>query len=757
MAVAAPAIAQEDDAARLTPVLLEVSINGIAQDVTALLRAPDGTIYAPAAAFKAWRLRIPRTHPITVEGESHYPLSGISGVKAAENAAAQRLDIEAAPSAFQSSTLSVARDGRSAPDAQGLGAYVNYDILAERTGRTQSLGGAFEAVLFTPKGVGAATGVASLGDRSRFRRLDTSWTFDSPSRMASLRIGDSFTRGGVGGAPLRFGGIQLARNFATQPGFLTLPLPAVRGSAAAPSVVDVFVNNTLATQREVAAGPFRLDQLPVVTGSGDVRLVVRDALGRESVVTQSYYTASQLLRSKLHDFSYEIGFLRDNFGGSGREYGALAASATHRYGFSDNFTGEIHIEATRKTQVIGLGADVLHPRLGVFSASVAASKTRTGSGGLASFGFERQANGFSLGARGELTSRHYSHVGLPDGQFAPSRTAQAFIGIPTRFGSLSANYLLRDGRGEPGLQLVGATASFRLGWLGSLQFTAQHVVSGEKRTRFGLFLTRPLGFGRSVSSSAEFGSGRRTGRVAVQQSLPVGEGFGYRASASDGDFGRFNGWAGYQGALGLYEVEVTRAGGQTGIRAGTSGTIGLMARDLFAARRLSESFAQVRVDGVEGVRVYANNQLVGRTNKAGILLVPKLHSYDQNQIRIDPADVPFEYEISEVERTVRPYLRSGVMVRFKSAAVAGGMIKVVGENGLPIPAGSTLVKLENQQGFIMAPGGEAYVTGLEASNRMRATWGEDACEFTLAFAKADTSRQQLGTFTCVSRGKARLD
>lgn len=748
LAIATPAVAQEGDASKLSPVLLEVSLNGIAQEVAALLRDPAGRIYAPRAAFLSWRLRLPHKPSLVFEGEDYYLLSAVAGVDTTEDSANQRLSIEAAAEAFQASTVSVAQSRKVAAQAESFGAYLNYDLLAEKNASQKSLGGAVEAVLFTSRGVAAATAVARIGDQSRLTRLDTSWTFDSPERMASLRIGDSFTRGGTGGAPLRFGGIQLARNFATQPGFLTLPLPSVAGSAAAPSVIDVFVNNALASQREVEAGPFRLDELPVVSGSGDVRLIVRDALGRESITTQSYYAAPQLLRKKLHDFSYELGFLRENYGGAGDRYGALTASATHRYGFTDDLTGAVHLEATRSKQVVGLGADILQSRFGVFSASLAASRTRQGSGGLLALGFDRQADGFSIGARGELTSRHYSYVGLPEGQSAPSKTLQAFAGLPTAFGSVSASYLLRDGRAEPRFQAIGASASFRLGWIGSVQLTAQHVVAGERSTRFGLFLTRPLGFNRSASSSVELGSGRRSGTAALQQSLPVGNGLGYRASASGGDFRRIDAWVGYQGSRGLYEAELTRAAGQTGLRAGASGTLGLMGGAVFAARRLTDSFAQVRVDGVEGVRVYANNQLVGRTNKAGIVLVPRLQAYDANEIRIEAADVPFEFSLSEAERTVRPYLRSGVVVRFGSEEVAGGLIKLVGEDGVPLPAGATLTNLQTSESFVVAPGGEAYVTGLAASNPMRAAWGGRSCEFTLPFRKADAARQRLGTFAC---------
>jgi outer membrane usher protein len=477
-------------------------------------------------------------------------------------------------------------------------------------------------------------------------------------------------------------------------------------------------------------------------------LVVRDALGRESVVTRSYYAASQLLRKNLHDYSYEVGFLRRNFGSSSNSYGPLAASMTHRYGFSNAVTGELHVEATARKQVIGFAADMLQPGLGLFNLSVATSRNGGKTGSLVGLGLERQTGGFSLGARAELTSKGYTNLGLAEDRSAASKTAQAFIGAPTGFGSIGASYLLRAGRGEPDAQILSANASFRLGFFGSLQVTAQHTLSGKKNTILGFSLTRSLGSRRSASTSFETGSRAGRGSATVQQSVPMGEGFGYRASMSRGFSGRMDAWAGYQGRAGFYEAELTRAGGQTGIRLGTSGTLGFMGGAGFAARRMGDSFAQVRVDGVEGVRVYANNQLIGTTNKAGILLVPQLEAYEANRIKIDPADVPIDFELSEIERQVRPHFRSGVVVRFGGGRLAGGLIKVVLEDGSVLPAGAVIRAVESEEQFVVAPGGEAYVTGLSSSNRLEASWGEKKCHFSLPYKPAGQPQPSLGTFKC---------
>jgi outer membrane usher protein len=246
----------------------------------------------------------------------------------------------------------------------------------------------------------------------------------------------------------------------------------------------------------------------------------------------------------------------------------------------------------------------------------------------------------------------------------------------------------------------------------------------------------------------ELGSGRRNGSVAFQQSLPESSGVGYRASASYGEVKRLEAWAGYQGSHGLYDIQAARAGKTMGLRLGASGTIGTMSGAVFASRRLSESFAQVRVNDIEGVRVYSNNQLIGKTNKNGLLLVPRLLPYNANRISIDPSDVPMDVTLATTERIVRPYLRSGVVVRFGSGRAHGGLLRVLLPDGSAVPAGATIENPDTGESFVVAPGGEAYVTGLSEKNRLRVTWGGNACEISVPFRPADTLQQDLGDYTC---------
>ena len=83
-----------------------------------------------------------------------------------------------------------------------------------------------------------------------------------------------------------------------------------------------------------------------------------------------------------------------------------------------------------------------------------------------------------------------------------------------------------------------------------------------------------------------------------------------------------NGVARYQGAHGRYELRQETIGSESTTTLSTMGAIVGIGGGVFATRPVEESFALVRVPGVEGVRAFASHQEIGKTGRRGDLLVP---------------------------------------------------------------------------------------------------------------------------------------
>ncbi|MEA3002550.1 MAG: outer rane usher protein [Sphingomonadales bacterium] len=733
--------------------LVLVIVNGVQEaEPRMLLKSPNGAFFAPEEAIAAWRLKLAQP-AFERDGTRYFALSAVQGLKLDYDEAGQILRVTASPDRIRSSRLAYRPAELGPMTKSGTGAFLNYDLVAALYDGVPDLGGQVEAGVFTPHGVGVTSFVGRAGGgTAHLTRLETSWVFDDPARMRSVRIGDGITRGGVGGVPVRFGGIQFGRNFAVEPGFVTLPIPTVRGSAAVPSVVDVYVNNTLRDSHNVQPGPFEIANVPIFTGSGYVQLVVRDLLGRETVVTQSYYAAPRLLRRGLYDYSFELGFLRRDFGQRSNAYGDLLFSTTQRYGLSDAVTGEAHFEATAKVQAAGLGADVAIAGVGAIGASVAASRSDRGTGTQVSVAFDRRTPRLSYGVHAVLMSDDYVSAGSPPDRKPPAATVQAFVAAPFRFGTLGLSYLLRDGRGEPEAEILSATASVRLGRVGTLYLAGRKNFRGPKDVAAELLLILPLGPRTSGTTGLQLRDDSASLTALIQRALPLGPGWGYRAAASLGATNRLDGRLSLQTAIGAYDLELTWVDGATGVRMTASGGVGIVDGTLFASRRLDESFAAVRVGDYAGVRVYADNQLVATTNRNGVAVIPRLRPYDRNAIRLETADLPLDAEVPSVERSVRPYDRSGVAVDFGVKPARAAMAAIVLEDGTSLPSGAT-VRLDGRPDeFVSAPGGEVYLTGLGDTDSGVAAWNGGTCRFSLRYSKGSDVQPRLDGIVCRRAG-----
>lgn len=753
LATASPALASGAAASSLEPTLLEVLVNGQGSDEPLLLqRDSSGGLYASEAQLREWRIRLPSVAPVTIDGEAWYRIDNDPGLTATLSAAEQSLRIDARPELFERQSASLSGFDAMEMTPSGTGGWVNYDVLAEYRSGGIGVNGAIEAGAFTRFGVGSSSFVASAGaGRTRIRRLETSWAIDRPESVTSLRIGDGVTTGGTGVAPLRFGGVQYARNFATRPGYLTMPLPTLEGSAAMPSVVDVYVNNTLQGSHEVTPGPFELTNIPIQSGGGTVQLVTRDLLGRQVVSEQSYYASSVLLRQGLHDFSYEIGFVRSGFGVRSNDYGTLLASTSHRYGLTDAVTLEGHAQVTRSAQVAGAGVNLSFFDLGTVGAAATFSRSARGNGTLLSGSIERRSTGLSFGVHAEYASAHYSFIGLGEDNRPPRLSAQAFADLPLLGGSIGLNYIHRDRRGEEEDERVaGAFANVPLVDGMTMQIFARRAVAGNAQTVLGAHLSLALGGRRSASASVEYRAGGGFSRnLSVQEDAPSGIGGGFRATTNVSDGRRtMESVYTYNSTLATLATHVSRAGGSTGVRLSARGSVGLVGGRPFAARSLGGSFARVQVGDHAGVRVYADNQLIGTTGADGSVVIPSLRPFDRNVIRIEEADLPLEVQIGETEVPVRPFARAGALVRFGVRRERGVLLQLSLEDGSPVPAGA-LVRVDGGGDLHVAViGGEVYIPALDGSASLEASWEGGDCRLQVTVPETDDPQPRLTGLIC---------
>ena len=732
------------------PDLLQVSVNGQQYDSPfLLLHDGAGRLYASASALHAWRLRLPGPAAATYEGEAYYRLDQIPSLRVTISPQDQSAALHADPAAFDRSQIDLDNRNLGAITPSATGAFLNYDVFGEWVDRHANLNGVIDGGLFTSHGVGTASMIAYGGsERARIVRLETSWTIERPQNMTVLRLGDSVSDAAVDAYPVRFAGIQFARDFATQPGFVTMPLPNFTGAAAVPSVVDVYVNNVLQQSRQVNAGPFELTHIPVLTGGGNVQLVVRDLLGREVTTQFGYYASSNLLRRGLHDFSYEIGFLRKDFGTSGNAYGAPIVLTTQRFGVSNSLTIEAHAQVSSAVQMAGAGLVYDLPKIGLLTASAAASHSKYGTGADFNIGLERRTRSFSFGAQAQYSQINFTFNGAPTGIERPRLTVNAFADFSFRNGSVAANLIHRSYRIAQDETVAALSLNFRLHGSAYASVYAQRTMLGTSRTVVGATLSFQLGHRRSALLSGEASGHTSFARASFQQDAPTESGTGYRAAVNLGDQQGGEAEIRNNNEYGTYALRIASLAGQTGARLSARGSIGFIGDQLFAARAIGPSFAMIQV-GQPHVRVYADNKLIGVTGKSGALILPQLRAFERNMIRIDDADLPLDLTPEALEKAVRPIAHSGVIVDFVVRREHGALVRLHLPDGSLLPSGAVVRPAGQGAEFPVAGDGEVYVTGLSRERtQFVASWGSRSCGFSVALPATDDPQPFVDGLVC---------
>ncbi|WP_426122066.1 fimbria/pilus outer membrane usher protein [Methylococcus capsulatus] len=738
--------------------VLAVELNGEkVSEGTVVLRGRGGTLYVPDKEAQGWRLRLPRGQTLARDGLDYLLLANPGILEARIDDTRQILVLKVEPSLLAATVAQASSHlTQPKPERTSFAGFLNYDFNLMHSPQGDFQGGALEIGISNRYGLGTSAFLArhtsaQAGSELQLTRLYTTWLVDDPENMASLQLGDTIVRPWQRGYQARFAGIQYATNFGLQPRFYRYPQPAVAGSLTEASHLDIFMNNLLVDQQSLPAGPFQIKDLPSANGSGEIRVVARDLLGREQVITQPFYVGRTLLREGLVDFSYEAGFLRRYYGTDSMSYGAPFGSATYRRGLNSWLTGELHGQVVRDQATVATGGSFLVGTYGVVDAALGVSGGR-GWGGLGGLGFMHQGEAFSYGASSYFASQAFTQLGIEQGQFAPKQLSDAFCGFTLTGGSSvslrygSANYFDR-----PHVDTYVATYTQNL-WGGlTLTLAANYTRSDFENAQVAAIFTLPLGERTYATANAR---ATRTQGSPTQLEFDAqlthspgwGPGWGYRLDAGTND--RQAAQLTAQTAFGLFSAEVIHSQGDFAERAFGSGGIGLIEGHPFLSRQIQDSFAIAKVGDYKDVRVYADNQLIGRTDDEGYVVLPRLRAYDVNNVRVEDEDLPMDAQIGTLSLPVTPYFRSGVVVDFPIRRSRGATLTILLEDGQPIPVGATVTVEGVADVFPVGMNGEVYLTGLSPRNEMKVEWNGKRCTIVADYPESAEILPDLGKFVC---------
>ncbi|SFF55547.1 outer membrane usher protein [Fontimonas thermophila] len=722
-----------------TPLLLRVLVSPIdpGQDAV-IIRAPDGTLYAPPEVYAALQLPPPGP-PLVHAGRRYHALDRVAGLRFAVDACRQILSLDRSGIA---GTTTRALHTEPAPlrVTPEPGGYMQVQAQYLHADSVDDVSALIDAGLFGSAGLLRQT-LRHAG--STIVRLDTHWTYDDPVGMTRLDVGDGITRGGVFGRSLRFGGVQWGRDFSLRPDLVTFPLPDLTDAAALPSAIDVYVDGTLRARDRVPAGPFQLSEVPVLSGAGEIQLVITDLLGRSRIVRYAFYAAPELLRPGLSDYTLEAGFERHGYGLSSLDYGAGFAAATWRYGIADHLTVETHVEASTHRQMAGAGYALLLPGVGVLSSGLAQS-AGDGRGGQLYVGLDRQGRDWSLAAQYLVGSDDYLRLGETE----PATLRRGFVRASRRLrsgASLSLGWI-DDLRAAGHLSILSAGYARQIGagWSVNLGGTVDlHDSAGDS-----LLLTVAYAGSPTVSSygfAQQSDSGTLL-RIGTQRN-PLHElDWSARATVDRGLIDRISAGGDYRTTRGAVHADVEH-GDHDALRLGIDTGIVVLGHDRMWTRPLDGPFALVETDAPQPIHVQIENRASGRSRAGAPLLVTDLRPYQINRISVAPSDFGIERRIDGFERRVAAPGYGGVRVRFTSDARPMRRLRLLLPDGRDVPAGADVTG--GDEPAFVGLRGETVVAAPSGRHRLRADWVQGGCEAQVALSADDTVLRPPLEIVCI--------
>jgi outer membrane usher protein len=673
------------------------------------------------------------------------------------------------------------------------GGVLNYTLLATSGAQAPSgflnfngTSAALDGRLFAPFGTFNQSAIVLASETSPLTglRLDTTFTHSDPQTLMTYRAGDTIIGALAWTRPIRIGGLQIQRNFGLRPDLVTMPLPVVTGSAAVPSTVDVYVNDLKTFSQEVSPGPFRITNIPVVSGNGAASIVVQDSSGRQVTTSLPFYASPLLLAEGITDFSVDGGVPRLSYGTSADTYiDQPVAAASLRHGVSDWLTIESHAETDTRLVNGGVGGVIRTGSVGVLSSALAGSYDQGSAGIQGYLTYETKILGLSLQLSAQRTFGFYddlasatSRVQSNDrqalfgglfsysGPFAsvgansllggstspPKELYRISLGVPLPFdtSSLSASFVrLHEALGGRS-DIITGSWSRALPWDASIFTTAFADLGAVKNIGFFLGMSIPLGGSVTASTSASGGAGGNS--LGFDVTRPLDEkpdSVGWRVSGAAGNASAGAVAGSYRSSYGRVDVGIGRERTGTSGTAQVEGSIATLGSGVFLSGRIDDSFAVVDA-GVPGVVVYLENRPVAVTDSKGRALVTGLRSYQKNKLAIDTDNLPVDAEISTAQDTIIPADRSGVRVDFAVRTdIHPAILMLTGSDGMPLPVGARGMT-EGGEPFVVGYDGQAYVKDLNAANTVTVTLPNGTCRAAFSYVPKAGEQTVISPVVC---------
>lgn len=603
-----------------------------------------------------------------------------------------------------------------------------------------------------------ATAQWNRDDERSWNTVETYAQHDVPMIDSQLRVGDTFTSGGVFDTTA-FRGMSLATDTRMRPETMNGYAPVVRGMADSNASVEIRQNGFLIYETSVSAGPFEITDLYSTGQAGDLLVTVIEADGRRREFTVPYAYVPRLLRPGVSEYSFALGEVRD---------ASLAnppgfIEATYLRGLTNLFSAYGGFQATQAGQYRSmlLGAAMNTP-IGALSLDVTQAETRfdglgqsfSGMSAKATFSrsipstntdfalaayrySEREFFGLNEAVRLNDSLRTLSEASSEDLMHRQRRSLQLTVSqkLGESMGSLylsgSKNAYWNGFPSNTSYQ-VGYSRAIGRATLG-LSASRTRLAGGQYDDQYYLNLTAPLGrstYGReplftaTAAREAQGNSLRATVSGAAGRQMQTDYQVSANAYSTTPESDSVSGALGWRTPVATVGTTYTYASSFQRGTVNVSGGVVAHAGGVTLAPRVGENMALIQAKDAGGA--YVNGSRGARVDGRGYAVVTGLSAYRFNDVTLDPKGLAANVELSTTRLRTVPTAGAVVALAYETRKGYPVLFQLTQRDGQLVPFGAVVEDAAGNELGYVGSNSSAFVRVPADSEPLRVYWGKSS-------------------------------
>src|SRR5690606_13527587 len=390
-------------------VIVNIWINGLDYKTEAVTFLRDGKKFIECQALKNVGVRIEKLSRDTIKKD--FCLLTSSLIKFEDDQALQAIKINFPPDYFVYTQYVL--NTTTPTEKASFGVFLNYSLFYSKDNYEQDFNTFSELGLFKDYWLLKNSFLYRNSPdefEKKLLRVNSTLDIEFPEKFLTLTLGDTTSPYNTLNNSFRFGGLSIGTNYTDRPDFIYWNAPTLKGSAALPSTVDLYLNGVQLYKNSVTPGNYSLPTGALINQAGNAQIVVEDILGNRTVQSFPIYINNQLLKPKLNEYNFSLGKLRYNYDEVDDDYRDFFSKLYFRRGITSSTTLGGDVLYSEEASNASLLWTQALSKFVLLDTAFAVSDAENEQGYGASVSLSRDFMNWSFGLNSRFFSEQYKYI-----------------------------------------------------------------------------------------------------------------------------------------------------------------------------------------------------------------------------------------------------------------------------------------------------------------------------------------------------------